>query len=197
MTRVLLIDNYDSFTYNVADALARLDATVDVVRNDARSRDELLAEGHDAIVLSPGPGGPDSAGVCAELVHAAIDRDIPLLGICLGMQCMAATLGGVIQRLDSVVHGAASPVLHDGLGIYEGVPQGFLAGRYHSLVVEESSLPDELVATSHTSDGVLMGVRHRTARMEAIQFHPESILTPDGQLLLGGFLTQARMTEVA
>jgi anthranilate synthase/aminodeoxychorismate synthase-like glutamine amidotransferase len=190
MTRVLLIDNYDSFTYNVADLLARLGAEVDVVRNDAATVDELLAGGHDAIVLSPGPGGPADAGVSLELVHAAIERRIPLLGICLGMQCIGAALGGEIARLGGVVHGASSPVVHDGLGVLRDMPQRFEAGRYHSLVVEEATLPNDLVATAHTEDGVLMGVRHVDRCIEGVQFHPESILTPDGDRLLASFLQE-------
>ncbi|MCW2925631.1 MAG: anthranilate synthase [Thermoleophilia bacterium] len=195
--RVVLVDNYDSFTWNVADLLARLGATVDVVRNDATTVDELLAQRHDAIVLSPGPGGPDGAGISIELVHAAIDRDLPLLGVCLGMQCIGAALGGRIARLGGVVHGAASPVTHDGAGVYTGVEQGFDAGRYHSLVVDEATLPAQLVATAHTSDGVLMGVRHRTANIEGVQFHPESILTPRGDALLTNFLASVPALEAA
>jgi anthranilate synthase/aminodeoxychorismate synthase-like glutamine amidotransferase len=186
--RVLLVDNYDSFTYNVADVLARLGASVDVIRNDQATVDDLLAMGHDAIVLSPGPGGPDGAGVSRDLVHAAIERRIPLLGICLGMQCIGDALGARVVRLDGVVHGAASPVVHDGDGIFRGAPQRMDGGRYHSLVVDEASLPAELVATAHTDDGVLMAIRHATAPVTGIQFHPESILTPHGPELLARFL---------
>ncbi|MCB0880489.1 MAG: aminodeoxychorismate/anthranilate synthase component II [Thermoleophilia bacterium] len=189
----LLIDNYDSFTYNVADVLARQGAEVTVVRNDAATLDELLALEPDAIVLSPGPGGPASAGVCRALVHAAIERDIPLLGICLGMQCIGDALGARVVQLPGggVVHGRATELVHDGAGLYAGAPARFDAGRYHSLVVDEGSLPNELVATAHTVDGVLMGVRHATARVEGIQFHPESILTPQGPELLARFLEVA------
>ena len=193
MRRVLLVDNYDSFTYNVADVLARLGADVEVVRNDARTVEQLLAGGCDAIVLSPGPGRPDGAGVSRELVHAAIERDIPLLGICLGMQCIGDALGAKVVRLPGggVVHGQATALVHDGAGVYAVAPEQLDAGRYHSLVVDEATLPDELVATSHTVDGVLMGVRHRSARVEGIQFHPESILTPHGPQLLARFLEAA------
>jgi anthranilate synthase component 2 len=192
MTRVLLVDNYDSFTYNVADVLARLGADVQVVRNDAATVEELLALGCDAIVLSPGPGGPAGAGVCRELVRAAIEHDVPLLGICLGMQCIGDALGARVVRLDGVVHGRATELEHDGAGIFAGSPARFDAGRYHSLVVDERTLPDELLATSRTTDGgVLMGIRHRTARVEGIQFHPESILTPHGPELLARFLEAA------
>jgi anthranilate synthase/aminodeoxychorismate synthase-like glutamine amidotransferase len=188
MMRVLLVDNYDSFTYNVADVLARLGASVDVIRNDQATVAQLIEMGHDAIVLSPGPGGPGSAGVSRDLVRAAIERRIPLLGICLGMQCIGDALGARVVRLDGVVHGAASPVVHDGDGIFAGAPQRLEAGRYHSLVVDEASLPAELVATAHTEDGVLMGIRHATAPVTGIQFHPESILTPHGPKLLARFL---------
>ena len=189
--RIVLVDNYDSFTWNVADRLATLGARVDVLRNDAVTADELLAQGHDGIVLSPGPGGPDGAGVSLELVHEAEARDIPLLGICLGMQCIGQAFGGRVVRLGGVVHGAASPVEHDGAGLYAGLEQGFEAGRYHSLVVEETTLPEVLVATAHTADGILMGIRHRSAPMAGVQFHPESILTPRGDRILDNFLTSA------
>lgn len=190
--RVLLVDNYDSFTFNVADLLARLGAEVEVVRNDAESEVSLLARGHDAIVLSPGPGRPEGAGVSLALVRAALDRRIPLLGICLGMQCIGEALGATVVRLSRVVHGASSPVLHDGRGLFTGAPQGLAAGRYHSLVVDEATLPPELEASARTEDGVLMAVRHREAPIEGIQFHPESILTPGGPGLLARFLEEVQ-----
>jgi anthranilate synthase/aminodeoxychorismate synthase-like glutamine amidotransferase len=188
--KVILIDNYDSFTFNVADVLARLGAQVDVVRNDQTTVDAVLAGGYDAIVLSPGPGGPADAGICLELIPAAAERDIPLLGICLGMQCIGAAYGGTIARLGGVVHGSATPVIHDDAGLFAGLPQHFDAGRYHSLVVEEATLPTELVATAHTDDGILMGLRHRDQRVAGVQFHPESILTPEGPMLLQNFLAE-------
>lgn len=191
MTRVILIDNYDSFTHNVADVLARLGAEVDVVRNDAITVDAVLGGGYDAIVLSPGPGGPADAGICLELIPAAAERGIPLLGICLGMQCIGAAFGGTITRLGGVVHGASTPVVHDDTGLFAGLPQHFGAGRYHSLIVEEATLPAELVATAHTADDrVLMGLRHRSLNVSGVQFHPESILTPDGPQLLANFLAE-------
>ena len=189
--RVILIDNYDSFTYNVADVLAGLGAEVDVVRNDQITVGAVLGGGHDAIVLSPGPGGPVDAGICVELVSAAASADTPLLGICLGMQCIGAAYGGSIARLGGVVHGSSSPIRHTDEGLFAGLTQGFDAGRYHSLVVEEASLPAELVATAHTDDGVLMGLRHRDLRVAGVQFHPESILTPEGPRLLANFLAGA------
>lgn len=188
--RVILIDNYDSFTHNVADVLARLGAHVDVVRNDRTTVDAVVGGGYDAIVLSPGPGGPASAGICLDVIPAAAERDIPLLGICLGMQCIGAAYGGTIARLGGVVHGSATPVVHDDTGLFAGLPQRFDAGRYHSLVVEEATLPAVLVATAHTDDGVLMGLRHRDLNVAGVQFHPESILTPDGPQLLANFLAE-------
>ncbi|MCW2921456.1 MAG: putative glutamine amidotransferase [Thermoleophilia bacterium] len=188
--RVILIDNYDSFTYNVADVLARLGAEVDVIRNDQTTVAAVLEGGYDAIVLSPGPGGPADAGICLDLIPAAAARDIPLLGICLGMQCIGAAYGGTIARLGGVVHGSATPVVHDDAGLFAGLPQHFDAGRYHSLVVDEATLPTELVATAHTDDGVLMGLRHREQRVSGVQFHPESILTPEGPRLLQNFLAE-------
>jgi anthranilate synthase/aminodeoxychorismate synthase-like glutamine amidotransferase len=188
---VLLLDNYDSFTHNVADALARLGADVDVVRCDAESVDELLARGADALVISPGPGSPHAAATSRELVIAAARRRIPLLGICLGMQCIAAAYGARIERLERVVHGAASTVVHDGDGVFRDLPERFAAGRYHSLVVAQATLPPGLRAVAHTEDGVLMGIRHRALPIHGVQFHPESILTPAGDRLLGTFLELA------
>ena len=187
---VLLLDNYDSFTYNVADLLARLGARVEVVRNDATTVDAVLADGPDAIVLSPGPGRPQDAGISIDLVHASIQHGVPLLGICLGMQAIGAALGGRIIRLDGVVHGSASPVSHDGSALFRGMRQGFEAGRYHSLVVDEATLPAQLVATAHTDDGVLMAVRHVDSPVRGVQFHPESILTPEGATVLDNFLAE-------
>ncbi|MCW2955811.1 MAG: anthranilate synthase, component [Thermoleophilia bacterium] len=181
---LVLIDNYDSFTWNVAGMLAEQGAEVEFVRNDAIDVAGVLALQPERIILSPGPGGPADAGICEALVHAAVERCIPLVGICLGMQVIGHAFGASIVRLDHVVHGSASPIDHDGSGVFAGVPAGFAAGRYHSLVVEEASLPAELVATAHTPDGVLMGVRHRTLPIEGVQFHPESILTPEGHRLL-------------
>ena len=188
---LLLIDNYDSFTWNVADALAQQGAEVQVVRNDAATTDELMALEPTAIVISPGPGAPASAGVSVDVVRAASRERIPLLGICLGMQCIAAAYGGDIVRLGGVVHGSASPVEHDARGVFAGMPQGFDAGRYHSLVVADATMPDELVATARTPDGVLMGIRHRALEVHGVQFHPESILTPLGGQLFARFLELA------
>lgn len=188
---LLLIDNYDSFTHNVAGMLATAGADVQVVRNDVATVDELLARRPDRIVISPGPGRPQDAGVSIELVHAAHRHGIPLLGICLGMQAIAAAFGGDIVRLTEVVHGEASAVHHDDSGVFEGLPQGFAAGRYHSLVADERTLPSELVVTARTDDGILMGIRHEAVAIEGVQFHPESILTPRGGELLARFLTSA------
>jgi anthranilate synthase component 2 len=185
---LLLIDNYDSFTFNVAGALAERGAEVEVVRNDAATVEELLALEPSSIVISPGPGGPSSAGISVAMILAAAERRIPLLGVCLGMQCMGAAFGGDIVRLGGVVHGSASPVEHDGSGVFAGMAQGFDAGRYHSLVVADATLPQELVVNARTPDGVLMGIRHRELPMHGVQFHPESILTPQGGRLFANFL---------
>ncbi|MBC7462429.1 MAG: aminodeoxychorismate/anthranilate synthase component II [Thermoleophilia bacterium] len=188
---LLLIDNYDSFTWNVAGALTIAGAEVEVVRNDVATVDELLALEPQAICISPGPGGPASAGVSVAMIRAAAERGIPLLGVCLGMQCMGAAFGGDIVRLGGVVHGSASPIEHDETGLFHGLPQGFDAGRYHSLVIGEAPLPEELLVNARTPDGVLMGVRHRTLPMHGVQFHPESILTPRGGELFTNFLAMA------
>lgn len=190
--RVLLVDNYDSFTYNVVAMLVQLGADVQVVPNDAGSLSETTAPSFDAIIISPGPGGPESAGISCSLVSAAIDLNIPLLGICLGMQCIAQVCGSRVIPLDKgMVHGKASAIIHDGQGVYTDMKQRFLAGRYHSLVVGEQTLSKDLVASAHTEDGVLMGIRHRSAPVEGVQFHPESVLTPNGMDIVSRFLEVA------
>jgi len=195
---ILLIDNYDSFTYNVANALTMAGADdVRVIRNDAATVDELLALEPDAVCISPGPGGPDTAGVSVEMIRAAAERRLPLLGVCLGMQCMGAAFGGDIVRLGHVVHGSASPIEHDDTGVFTNLPQGFDAGRYHSLVVADATLPEALVVNARTPDGVLMGVRHRELPMHGVQFHPESILTPRGGELFENFLALVREETAA
>lgn len=190
---LLLIDNYDSFTWNVAGALTMAGADdVRVIRNDAGTVEELLALAPTSICISPGPGGPDSAGVSVAMIHAAAERRIPLLGVCLGMQCMGAAFGGdIVRLLGGVVHGSASPIEHDDSGVFSGLPQGFDAGRYHSLIVADDTLPTELVVNARTPDGVLMGVRHRELPMHGVQFHPESILTPQGGRLFANFVALA------
>lgn len=182
---VLVVDNLDSFTHNLAQLLGGLGATV-VVRRSDRPAAELLAVPADRVVLSPGPGGPHEAGCSAEVARAVAGR-VPLLGVCLGMQVIAASAGGRVRRARRPAHGTSSPLFHDGAGVFRGLPQGFPAGRYHSLAVDASSLPDELLPSAW-SGGVLMGLRHARQLVEAVQFHPESILTPHGRTLLANFL---------
>ncbi len=195
---ILVIDNYDSFTFNLVQALQAAGADVRVVRNDAIDRVgiEGLASDADAhltgIVISPGPGDPDDAGVSMDAVRVAADRKIPLLGVCLGMQSMAAAYGASIVRAPTLVHGEAAEVTHDGAGLLEGMPPAFMAARYHSLCVDPKTLPDELFVTAMSEeDQVVMGLRHTSLPMEGVQFHPESVLTPEGPHLLANFLRQA------
>ncbi len=188
MTRhVLLIDNYDSFTYNLVQALAVLGARVTVRRHDQVTVGEARHLGPTHLMISPGPGRPEDAGVSVAVVSEMMGR-VPVLGVCLGHQAIAQALGGKIENAQSLMHGKASPVYHDGRTIYEGLPNPFSAGRYHSLAVSEQQLPDELAVSAYTSDGEIMGVRHRTLPTEGVQFHPESVLTPEGGRLLRNFL---------
>jgi para-aminobenzoate synthetase component II len=201
---ILVVDNYDSFTFNLVQALQAAGAEVRVVRNDAIDREglEALAQDPDAhlrgIVISPGPGDPDDAGVSIDSVGVAAERAIPLLGVCLGMQSMAAHFGASIVRAPTLVHGQATEVTHDGAGLLEGMPPSFMAARYHSLAVDPATLPDELRVTAMSEvDRVIMGIRHVALPMEGVQFHPESVLTPDGPHLLANFLRQAGEGEAA
>jgi anthranilate synthase/aminodeoxychorismate synthase-like glutamine amidotransferase len=187
VNRVLIIDNYDSFTYNLVQALAELGAEVTVRRNDAIGVDEALASDPTHIVVSPGPGRPEDAGISVELIAAAGER-VPVLGVCLGHQALATAFGARVGRAVTLMHGKSSQVYHDGRGLYEGLPNPLCAGRYHSLAVHEDDLPDELMISAYTSDGEIMGLRHRELRLEGVQFHPESILTPEGHRLLRNFL---------
>lgn len=195
---ILLIDNYDSFTFNLVQALQAAGADVHVVRNDQVTRVEIEAMADDpdrhlrGIVISPGPGNPDSAGVSVDTIRIAAERRIPLLGVCLGMQSMGAAWGASIVRAPTLVHGEASEVVHDGTGLLAGMPETFPAARYHSLCVDPATLPDDLYVTATSpEDGVVMGLRHRWLPIEGVQFHPESVLTPDGPHLLANFLRLA------
>jgi para-aminobenzoate synthetase component 2 len=201
---ILVIDNYDSFTFNLVQALQATGAEVRVVRNDAMTGSEIrtLADDPEAglrgIVISPGPGDPDHAGVSVESVRVAAERGLPLLGVCLGMQSMAAAFGAAIVRAPTLVHGEATEVTHDGAGLLEGMPPGFMAARYHSLAVDPATLPPELRVTAMSEvDRVVMGIRHVALPLEGVQFHPESVLTPDGPHLLANFLRQAGEGEAS
>ena len=186
---ILMIDNYDSFTYNLVQYLRMLGEKVEVRRNDEVALDEIDALRPDKIVISPGPGSPVDAGICVECVRKFAGV-IPILGVCLGHQSIGEAFGGKIVRAGRLMHGKTSPIIHDGKTIYRELPKPFEAGRYHSLIIEESSMPDCLRISARTPEGEIMGVRHREYQIEGIQFHPESVLTPDGMHLLRNFATQ-------
>ena len=195
--RLLVLDNYDSFTFNLVQYLGELGAQVDVVRNDARSVEELLDPEPDGVVISPGPGEPGAAGVSIELVRACAERRIPLLGVCLGHQSIGMAFGGKIIRARSIMHGKVSEIEHDGQGVFTGLESPFEATRYHSLVIDRDSCPAELVVTARTADGEIMGVRHRELPIEGVQFHPESILTRVGKPLLERFMNACERRDAA
>jgi len=185
--RVLLIDNYDSFTYNLYQYLCELGAFVTVVRNDVTSVEEVRSLAPDFIVISPGPGVPRDAGISVELIRT-LGPSIPILGVCLGHQAIAEAFGGVVTRAPELMHGKASQIHHDGSGVFEGLPSPFSAIRYHSLCAAPEAVPDVLHVTAHTDSGVVMAVRHRDYPVHGVQFHPESILTEYGKDLLRNFL---------
>jgi anthranilate synthase/aminodeoxychorismate synthase-like glutamine amidotransferase len=186
--RLLVIDNYDSFTYNLVQYLGELGAELDVVRNDAAPLAELVASRPGGVVISPGPGRPEDAGVTQDAVRAFGERGVPLLGVCLGHQAIGAAFGGRVVRARTLMHGKTSWIHHDHRGVFKGLPDPLEATRYHSLVVEASSCPDVLEVSARTDDGEIMGLRHRELPVEGVQFHPESILTRDGKALLANFL---------
>jgi para-aminobenzoate synthetase component 2 len=185
--KVLLIDNYDSFTYNLVQAFMMQGAEVDVHRNDAISVEHALLQDHTHLVISPGPGTPRDAGISMRMIEAFAGR-IPIFGVCLGHQSLVEVFGGKVVRAGRLMHGKVSPVAHDGKGLYAGMPQNFEAGRYHSLIAEAHSIPEVLEVTSRTAQGEIMGVRHRSLAIEGVQFHPESVLTPEGPILMANFL---------
>jgi anthranilate synthase/aminodeoxychorismate synthase-like glutamine amidotransferase len=186
---IVLIDNYDSFTYNLYQYLGELGAEVQVIRNDAITTAALEILAPDALVISPGPGTPDDAGVSMEAIKAFAGR-IPVLGVCLGHQCIGQLYGASIVRAPELRHGKTSEIFHTGQGVFAGLPNPFVATRYHSLVVDAASCPRELEVTAWTGDGLIMGLRHRTLPIEGVQFHPESMLTKSGKPLLANFLAQ-------
>jgi anthranilate synthase component 2 len=187
--RILVIDNYDSFVYNLVQELGELGADPVVFRNDAIDVAGIRAERPDAVLISPGPGRPEDGGVSLEVVRQ-LGGEIPILGVCLGHQCIGQALGGEIVAAPHLMHGKTSEIHHDGRGLFAGLPNPFVATRYHSLVVRPDSVPDELEVTATSTDGVVMGLRHRTLRVEGVQFHPESVLTVSGPALLANFLDQ-------
>jgi len=190
VTRVLVVDNYDSFVYNLVQYLGELGADPVVVRNDERTVADLARLEPDAVLISPGPGRPEDAGVTPEVIRHFAGR-VPVLGVCLGHQAIGQVFGGEVVRAPVLMHGKTSPIHHRGQGVFAGLPQPFEATRYHSLVVERATLPDVLEITAETPDGTIMGLRHRTLAVEGVQFHPESILTVAGHDLLRNFLAQA------
>jgi len=188
VTRILVIDNYDSFVYNLVQYLAQLGVEVIVRRNDAVRTDELDQLDLAGVLISPGPGAPEDAGVSMAMVSAAAHRRLPLFGVCLGHQAIGTVFGGVVERAPELLHGKTSEVLHDGCGVLAGLPQPFTATRYHSLAVRADTLPAELEVTGRTASGVVMAMRHRELPIEGVQFHPESVLTEGGHRMLANWL---------
>jgi len=193
--RVLVVDNYDSFVYNLVQELGELGAEPVVYRNDAIDVAGIRAEQPDAVLISPGPGRPEDGGVSLQAIRE-LAGEIPLLGVCLGHQCIGQSYGGSVVAAPHLMHGKTSEIHHDGQGIFRGLPNPFVATRYHSLVVSPDSVPAALMVTATSSDGVIMGLRHRELPIEGVQFHPESVLTVSGPALLGNFLAQLAGTPV-
>jgi anthranilate synthase component 2 len=193
---ILVVDNYDSFTYNLVHYLNELGAQTRVVRNDALTAAEAIALRPEAVLLSPGPCTPDDAGICLDLIKSAPD-DLPILGVCLGHQAIGQAFGGDVIRAKALMHGKTSQIHHDNTGVFEGLPNPFTATRYHSLAVKRDSLPNSLKVTAWTDDGEIMGLAHAARPIHGVQFHPESILTEGGHKLLGNFLDMAGVTRLA
>jgi para-aminobenzoate synthetase component 2 len=184
--RVLVVDNYDSFVFTIVGYLTQLGARCDVVRNDALAVGD--ADGYDGVLLSPGPGTPEDAGVCVDMVRACAERAQPMLGVCLGHQALGVAYGAVVDRAPELVHGKTSQVEHSGIGVLAGLPTPFTATRYHSLTIDPATVPDELEVTGATPTGIVMAVRHRSLPLHGVQFHPESVLTEGGHRLLANWL---------
>jgi para-aminobenzoate synthetase component 2 len=193
MTKILVVDNYDSFVFNLVQYLQQLGAEVVVKRNDEVNAGSI--NGFDGVLLSPGPGTPEDAGACIEIVNAAIEKQKPLLGVCLGHQAIGAALGGKVSRAPELLHGKTSQVQHKNEGVFKDLKSPFTATRYHSLAIETGSVPAELVVTATTEEGIIMGVKHKSAPMEGVQFHPESVLTEGGHHLLANWLTEVGDTN--
>ncbi|MBU7597856.1 aminodeoxychorismate/anthranilate synthase component II [Streptomyces sp. P38-E01] len=188
-TRILVVDNYDSFVFNLVQYLYQLGAECEVLRND-EVRTEHARDGFAGVLLSPGPGTPEQAGVCVDMVRHCAATGVPVFGVCLGMQSMAVAYGGVVGRAPELLHGKTSLVSHEGEGVFAGLPSPFTATRYHSLAAAPESVPAELAVTARTESGVIMGLRHRELPVEGVQFHPESVLTEWGHLMLANWLVQ-------
>ena len=199
MTRIFVLDNYDSFVYTLAGYIRQLGAEVEVVRNDAFPESEIAdrVAGFDGIVISPGPGTPAAAGLSIPLIRYAKEHSIPLLGVCLGHQAIAEALGGIVTHADELMHGKTSQVTHVESAMFEGVPSPFRATRYHSLAIVDGTIPDELRITARTDGGVIMAVEHRDAPLWGVQFHPESVLTEGGYAMIGNWLESTGMSGVA
>jgi anthranilate synthase component 2 len=195
--RLLLIDNYDSFTYNLVQYLGDLGAAVEVARNDAITPDDALRLGAEGIILSPGPRAPDQAGICLEVIRLAARDRIPLLGVCLGHQAIGQAFGGTVTRAPMPMHGKVSPILHDGTGLFAGLPSPFGATRYHSLIIAAEGLPADLRITARTGDDIIMGLAHRELPIHGVQFHPESIASEHGHDILRNFLELAGARRTA
>ena len=190
MTKILVIDNFDSFTYNLVQYLFEIGCEASVYRNDsAKAKDLINKSKPDAVLISPGPSVPDNAGLTLEMIDECFKQDLPLFGVCLGHQAIGQYFGGKIIRMDEPVHGKTAAISHDNKGGFQGLPSPFKATRYHSLVIDPASMPQELNISAQTSDGVIMGVRHQSKKIEGVQFHPESILTQHGKSILRNFFT--------
>ncbi len=189
MARLLLIDNYDSFTYNLLHYLGELGASVEVIRNNVASVEQVLGRGADGIVISPGPATPDDAGICLDLIRSGAGK-VPMLGVCLGHQAMGQAFGGDVVRAPYPMHGKTSAISHTGSGVFKGLPSPFTATRYHSLIVKRDTLPACFEVTAQTDDGLIMGLQHREFALHGVQFHPESIASQHGHALLKNFLDQ-------
>lgn len=190
---ILLIDNYDSFTHNLVHLIGGLGETVEVARNDALTAADAIGGGAEAIVISPGPGAPESAGICLEMIAKAAEALMPVFGVCLGMQSIAQSFGGAIRRADRLMHGKTCGVEHDASGLFDGLPSPFTATRYHSLAADPDALPDVLEATARADDdGEIMAIAHKTLPIAGVQFHPESIASEHGPAIIANFLREAR-----
>ena len=194
---IFLVDNYDSFTWNLVQAVGSLGFAVEVARNDRFDPAEVIARHPEAVIVSPGPGRPENAGRSLDVIAAAERDGVPVLGVCLGHQAIAALHGGRVERAPAPRHGKSSPIFHDGEGLFEGVPSPFEAGRYHSLIVIDEGLPDVLRVTARSPDGLVMALAHRSKPVFGVQFHPESVLTPSGRDVLANFLAVRRRPRQA